>query len=220
VAEPVHPLKLVSLLLGYPSEELREAAAAVDEVEIGPARGTQERALREFSRWYASRPVAELQSLYVEVFDFTKHASLHLTYHVHGDRRQRGMAMLSLKESYRCAGFDPPADELPDYLPLMLEFATLAPPGAGESLLEDHRVAIELVRAGLKRESSPFQPLLDVVAEGMGKLSGRKLARIRKLAAEGPPHEEVGLEPFAPPEVMPTEGPELARPMIGGRVTR
>jgi nitrate reductase delta subunit len=81
-------------------------------------------------------------------------------------------------------------------------------------------VAIELVRAGLKRESSPFQPLLDVVAEGMGKLSGRKLARIRKLAAEGPPHEEVGLEPFAPPEVMPTEGPELARPMIGGRVTR
>lgn len=216
MAEAVHPLKLASLLLGYPSEELRGAAAAVDEVAIAPASGGQERALRGFCHWYASRPVAELQSFYVEVFDFTKHASLHLTYHVHGDRRQRGMAMLALKESYRCAGFDPPGDELPDYLPLMLEFATLAPPGAGESLLEDHRVAIELVRAGLKRESSPFLPLLDVVVEGMGRLSGRKRARIRKLAAEGPPHEEVGLEPFAPPEVMPTGGPERARPLVGG----
>jgi nitrate reductase delta subunit len=130
------------------------------------------------------------------------------------------MAMLALKESYRCAGLDPPADELPDYLPLMLEFATLAPPGAGEALLEDHRVSIELVRAGLKRESSPYLPLLDVVVAGMGKLSGRKLARIRKLAAEGPPHEEVGLEPFAPPEVMPLDGPEAARPLVGGWETQ
>ncbi len=216
MAEAVHPLKLVSLLLGYPSEELRQAAAAAGEVEIAPATRAQERDLREFCRWYAARDVSELQGLYIEVFDFTKHASLHLTYHVHGDRRQRGMAMLGLKESYRCAGLEPPGDELPDYLPLMLEFATLAPPGAGESLLEDHRVAIELIRGGLKREGSPFLPLLDVVVAGMGKLSGRKLARVRRLAAEGPPHEEVGLEPFAPPEVMPTGGPEAARPLVGG----
>ena len=58
---------------------------------------------------------------------------------------------------------------------------------------------------------------LEVVVGSLGKLNGRKLARIRKLAAEGPPAEEVGLEPFAPPEVMPTAGPEPARPLVGGR---
>jgi nitrate reductase delta subunit len=126
------------------------------------------------------------------------------------------MAMLALKQAYRAAGHEPPGDELPDYLPLMLEFAALAPDGVGEELLEDNRVAIELVRGGLKRESSPFLPLLDVVVAGMGRLSGRKLARVRKLAAEGPPHEEVGLEPFAPPEVMPTDDRSAGRPLVGG----
>lgn len=216
MTEAVHPLKLTSLLLQYPSAELRDAAGAALEVEIAPARGSQAKTLRGFCDWYSTRPVSELQGLYVDAFDFTKHCSLHLTYHVHGDRRQRGMAMLELKESYRRAGFDPPGDELPDYLPLMLEFAALADGGVGERLLEDNRVAIEIVRGGLKREASPFEPLLHVVVGGLGRLSGGKLARIRRLAANGPPHEEVGLEPFAPPEVMPTGGPEAARPMVGG----
>jgi nitrate reductase delta subunit len=186
------------------------------EIEIGTGRNRSEERLREFCAWYASRPVGELQRLYVDAFDFTKQCSLHLTYHVHGDRRQRGLAMLQLKETYRAAGFEPPGDELPDYLPLMLEFATLAPDGAGRGLLEDNRVSIELIRAGLKREDSPFAPLLDVVTAGLGRLSSRNLSRIRRLAADGPPAEEVGLEPFAPPEVMPTDGPDLGRPMVGG----
>ena len=216
MAETVPPLKLASLLLQYPSEELREAAAAAREVEIGPAGRRQARRLHDFCAWYAERPLGELQRLYVDAFDFSKGSSLHLTYHVHGDRRQRGMAMLALKEGYRRAGFEPPGDELPDYLPLMLEFAALAPGGAGADLLEDNRVALELVRAALHRDESPFAPLLDAVVSGLGRLSSRKLARVRRLAAEGPPAEEVGLEPFAPPEVMPAGDPSAARPMVGG----
>lgn len=210
----VHPLKLASLLLQYPSDELRDAAAAARELEIAPSRGRQAGELRAFCGWYAATPLAELQRLYVEAFDFTRQCSLHLTYHVHGDRRQRGVAMLALKASYRGAGFEPPGTELPDYLPLMLEFASLAPGGA--EVLEDNRVAIELIRAGLRRESSPFAPLLDVVVAALGRLSSQKVARIRRLAAEGPPREEVGLEPFAPPDVMPTGDPGAARPMVGG----
>jgi nitrate reductase delta subunit len=204
MAEPVHPLKLCSLLLSYPDEGRREAAGAVaaGEVGIGPARGRQAQSLREFCAWYAATGTAELERLYVEAFDFTKQCSLHLTYHVHGDRRQRGLALLRLKEGYRAAGLEPPGTELPDYLPLMLEFAALAPDG-GAGLLEEHRVAIELVRAGLARERSPFAPLLDAVVAALPRLTARNLARIKRLAAEGPPHEEVGLEPFAPPEVMP-----------------
>ncbi len=218
MAEQVHPLKLASLLLQYPSAELRDAAAAVsaEDVAIAPSRGRQAAELHEFCRWYTAHSVAELQGLYVDAFDFTKTCSLHLTYHVYGDQRRRGLAMLELKGVYRSAGFEPPGTELPDFLPLMLEFAALAPDGRGVELLEDNRVAIELVRAGLGRESSPFEPLLDTVVAALPRLRSRKLARIRTLAAEGPPVEEVGLEPFAPPEVMPLGDPADARPMVGG----
>ena len=85
--------------------------------------------LRALCGWYSETPVPELQRLYVEAFDFSKQCSLRLTYHVHGDRRQRGMALLRLKGAYRAVGLEPPGTELPDYLPLMLEFATLAPAG-------------------------------------------------------------------------------------------
>lgn len=211
MADQVAPLKLVSVLLQYPREELREAALAVGGLELAPVRGRQAERLREFCAWYAATPVGELQRRYVESFDFSKQCSLHLTYHVHGDRRQRGMALLGLKQAYRAGGLEPPGTELPDYLPLMLEFAALAPERQATALLEEHRVAIELVRAGLARESSPFAPLLDAVVDALPRLSSGKLARIRRLAAEGPPHEEVGLEPFAPPEVMPVGEPEALR---------
>jgi nitrate reductase delta subunit len=216
VAERVHPLKLASLLLQYPDEDRREAARTAAELELAPARGRQSERLRRFCGWYGSRSVGELQRLYIEAFDFTKQCTLHLTYHVHGDRRQRGVAMVRLKQAYRAGGLDPPGDELPDYLPLMLEFAALAPAGEGIGLLEEHRVAIELVRAGLDRERSPYAPLLEVVVEALPRLSSSKLARVRRLAAEGPPHEEVGLEPFAPPEVMSLDDPGAARPLVGG----
>jgi nitrate reductase delta subunit len=220
VAESVHPLKLVSLLLQYPTEELRAAALEVAGLELRPARGRQAEELRRFCEWYARTPAGELQRLYVDAFDFSKQCSLHLTYHVHGDRRQRGMALLRLKGAYRAAGFEPPGTELPDFLPLICEFAALAPTPAGTGLLEEHRVAIELVRAGLGREGSPYAPLLDVVIASLGRLSAAKLARVRRLAAEGPPYEEVGLEPFAPPEVMPVDDPAAGQPLVGGGEAR
>ena len=219
MADRTHPLKLASLLLQYPSEELREAAGAALEVEIAPARRRQVRRLRALCDWYASTSLVELRTSYVETFDFSKQSSLHLSYHVDGDRRQRGMALLRLKEDYRAAGFEPPGTELPDYLPLMLEFAALAP-DAGAEVLERHRVSLELVRAALERASSPWAPVLDVVVDPLPRLSAAKLGRVRRLAADGPPREEVGLEPFAPPEVMPVEEPAMARPLVGGEGPR
>jgi nitrate reductase delta subunit len=213
MTDRISVLKAVSLFLQYPGDELREAAAEVHAIGV---EGRGARDVVEFCRWYAATPTADLQGRYVEAFDFRKQCSLHLTYHVHGDRRQRGLAMLRLKGAYRAADLEPPGDELPDYLPLMCEFAALAPGAVGRELLEEHRVAIELVRAGLRRENSPFAPLLDTVVANLPRLGSAKLARIRRLAAEGPPHEEVGLEPFAPPEVMPSDDPTRARPMVGG----
>ena len=204
-AGAVHPLKLVSLLLQYPEgellaarEELCDAAA-----ELGDA--PQSAAIRAFAAWYRHVPADELQALYVETFDFTRRSTLHLTYHVFGDRRQRGVALLGLKQRYAAAGLEVGETELPDYLPLVLEFAVLA--GApGLEILARHRTSIELIRASLHAQSSPWAPLLDAVALPLPGLTRTQAARVRKLAQEGPPAEQVGLEPFGPPEIMPPSG--------------
>jgi nitrate reductase molybdenum cofactor assembly chaperone NarJ/NarW len=194
-AEPREQLKLLSLLLQYPSDELLAVRAELAAAAEGPVGG--------FARWWAAEPPEELQRTYVETFDFTRRNSLHLTYHVHGDRRQRGVALLRLKQRYAAAGLDLLEGELPDYLPVMLEFAALAPPDVGLAALAEMRDAIELVRSSLHEAASPYAPLIDAVAGLLPGLTGAQAARVRRLAAEGPPTEEVGLEPFAPPEVMP-----------------
>lgn len=211
---PVAPLKLASLLLQYPSaelqRELREEPALTASMRLRAARE-----LEGFLGWYRSAPLTELQRAYVESFDFSKRTSLHLTYHEHGDSRKRGVALLRLKQAYGAAGLEVSDRELPDYLPLLCEFAALAGE-AGRELLAQQRVAIELVRAGLRDEGSRWTPVLDLVAAELPGLSRRQLARVRRLATEGPPSEQVGLEPFAPPEVMPSEGePGSARPLVG-----
>ena len=78
-----------------------------------------------------------------------------------------------------------------------------APPDVGLAALAESRDAIELVRASLHEAGSPYAALLDAVAALLPGLTGAQAARVRRLAAEGPPSEQVGLEPFAPPEVMP-----------------
>lgn len=199
--DTVHSLKLVSLLLQYPEPPLREAVDALDLNEVAPLSRRQRARLEAFLEWWRRRSLGELQRAYVEEFEFAKQRSLHLTYHVHGDRRQRGLALLRLRQAYAEAGLEPDEAELPDFLPMMLEFAALHP--AGREILEQNREAIELVAAGLREGGSPYAELLGIVTDAMPGLSARQVKRIKRLATEGPPSEEVGLEPFAPPEVMP-----------------
>lgn len=200
--DAVHPLKLVSLLLQYPDGDLLaardELCAAATELAAGP----QADAVRAFVTWYRDVPADELQTQYVETFDFARRSSLYLTYHVFGDRRQRGMALLTLKQRYTAAGLEVGDAELPDYLPLVLECAVLAPE-AGLEILARHRESIELVRASLHAAASPWARLLDAVALPLPGLTKAQAAKVRRLAKEGPPDEEVGLEPFGPPEMMP-----------------
>lgn len=194
-AEPRELLKLLSLLLQYPGDELLGARAELA--------ATADRPIRRFAGWWAGEPARDLQRVYVETFDFTRRNSLYLTYHVHGDRRQRGVALLRLKQRYAAAGLELLDGELPDYLPVMLEFAALAPGDLGLAALVEVRDAIELVRESLRADGSPYALLLDAVADLLPGLTGAQAARVRRLAADGPPSEQVGLEPFAPPEVMP-----------------
>lgn len=217
----IDPFKLASLLLQYPTPELRAALADVEPRDLAGLHRSRE-AVEALLEHCAAASTGGLDRLYTETFDFSKQRSLHLTYHLHGDSRQRGMALLRLKQAYEAAGFEFVTSELPDYLPLMLEFAALAP-DAGRELLAQHAISIELIRASLRRDANPYAGALDLVAERLPGLSRRELAKLRRLAAEGPPTEQVGLEPFAPPEVMGADPqaaeltPTLPQPLVGGR---
>ena len=168
-----HPLKLVSLLLQYPDGDVLAARPELCGVaeELGVA--------VEFARWWRDTPADDLQAQYVETFDFSRRSSLYLTYHTFGDRRQRGMALLALKQRYAAAGLECGDDELPDYLPLVLEFAVLEP-DAGLEVLVRNRDAIELIRSSLHAATSPWAALLDTVAEPLPGLS-----RARRCTSRG-----------------------------------
>jgi nitrate reductase molybdenum cofactor assembly chaperone NarJ/NarW len=197
------PYKLLSVLLRYPDGAVVDARDEIREaIEALPGTAAR-RSLTEFGRYLDSTGPGELARAYVETFDLHRRTSLYLTYYVHGDTRKRGMALLRLKRLYAAAGLEPATGELPDYLPLMLEFASLAPDGLGETLLREHRPALELLGSALDDAGSPYAHLLEALASGLPRLTPLERERIRKLAAEGPPSEQVGLQPFAPPETMP-----------------
>ena len=86
----------------------------------------------------------------------------------------------------------------------MLAFAALAPDGYGEALLAEHRPAIELLRLSLHDLGSAYAHVLDAVAALLPALTVRERSEVARLAREGPPDEAVGLEPYGPPEAMPT----------------
>jgi nitrate reductase molybdenum cofactor assembly chaperone NarJ/NarW len=198
--------KLCSLLLQYPHDELLDArpelVAAVASLPPGPAAA----ALERFCGWWGSEDRLALAQHYVQTFDLSKRSGLYLTFYDEGDKRSRGMALLRLKRLYRAAGLPLEGSELPDYLPVMLEFAAAAPDGCGSIVLAEHRAALELLRLSLEQQGTPYADVIAAVCAMSGELSAADRARALKLAASGPPHELVGLEPFAPPEVMPTGG--------------
>ncbi|MEZ0291793.1 MAG: nitrate reductase molybdenum cofactor assembly chaperone [Solirubrobacteraceae bacterium] len=190
------PWALLSLLLRYPDDRVVAAAGHVAALPPGPVREALERFL---AGWTGDRA-----AMYVETFDLRRRASLHMTYYAHGDTRERGMALLRLKQLYRAAGLPLDSRELPDHLPVMLAFAALAPDGYGDALLVEHRPAIELLRLSLHDLGSAYAHVLDAVAALLPALTVRERSEVARLAREGPPDEAVGLEPYGPPEAMPT----------------
>lgn len=199
------PYKIVSLLLQYPEVGLHEAAAEIEAATAALPRSRARASIRKFLRHRRKLPLIELQKEYVETFDFGKMSGLYLSFYAYGDRRQRGVAMVELKHRYAAAGLPLLNGELPDYLPAMLEFASLAPAGHGARVLSEFRPALELVRRGVKQSGSPYAHLLDAVVATLPKLSLADRDKFLKLAADGPPAEQVGLEPFAPPATAPAE---------------
>lgn len=198
--------KVASLLLQYPDDELRalgpQLRAAVDDVG-GEAAGPP---LDRVLRWWTDTPPLDVERHYVDVFDTAKRSGLYLTYYGEGDRRERGSALLRLGRMYRAGGFPQNGRELPDFLPVVLEFAAAADGVDGELPLREHRAALDVITRALSEAGSPYADALEAIQLTLGAPTLAQRAAAGRLIVEGPPTEQVGLEPFAPPEVMPTTG--------------
>jgi nitrate reductase delta subunit len=191
-----------ALMLDYPDEALiaripllREAASELPR----PIATSLEQMITELE----GTPLRQLQQDYVETFDTRRRCNLFLTYFAHGDTRKRGMALLRFKQTYLGSGFVLDDAELPDHLCVVLEYAATIDQGLGRGLMLDHRAGLELLRLSLRDMASPWFAVIDAVCATLPPLRGEERDAVRRLAAEGPPEEEVGLAPFATPEFSP-----------------
>jgi nitrate reductase delta subunit len=188
--------RVAALLLDYPSTQTLsmtdQLSAAVMELpaEVGAP-------ILDFLGDFRSADPLQVAAQYVETFDMRRRASLHLTYYAYGDTRKRGMALLRFKHAYRQAGMQLGDSELPDYLPLVLEFAATIDPAQGQRLLAEHVPVLELLRLSLQDSGSAYASLVAAILATLPPINVADRRRIAELAAQGPPSEDVGLEPFA-----------------------
>lgn len=189
-----------SVLLSYPDEDygqdLAAVAGVVQALPAGPARSR----LADALSWLGGLSPMEAAATYVDTFDLRRGVCLYLTYYRHGDTRERGLALAALVDVYRSAGLAVIPGELPDYLPALLEMA--AADSAGAAVLAEHRMALDALRLALEQAHSPYNQVVAAVSDALPRPTRTDRDALRRYRAQGPPSERVGLEPFAPPEVL------------------
>ena len=159
-------LKLIAVLLDYPQDDLwahgDELRDAIDDPALSPARRS---ALRGFVDELLATDVLEAQERWLGLFDRGRAMSLLLFEHIHGESRDRGQAMVDLLATYRKAGFDMGAKQLPDYLPVVLEFLSLRPVAEVRDWLSHVAHILELLAARAQERQSPYAVLLEALVE-------------------------------------------------------
>ena len=178
-------LKLLSVLMDYPEDELwahrAELLAAADD----PCLSTAHRArLVAFARELLDSDSLAAQEAWLALFDRGRSMSLLLFEHIHGESRDRGQAMVDLIEAYRKNGFALAAKELPDYLPLLLEYLGQRPPAESADWLKHVSHIVALLGARAAERQAPYAVLFDILVE-MGA-GGPDLRALRDRAREEP----------------------------------
>lgn len=176
--------RMLSKMLDYPDDGLR---GVIWELRLHAKVGTEftalERPLVEsFLDYLESMPLLELQAAYVQTFDLTPEHALHLTHHIFGDDKNRGPALIDLTEFYKEYGVemrtadatkaanDEPADdgksnELPDFLPLVLEFTAMLEEDEARMFLSQWSKVLNVLASNLEEAASPYAPLIRLVEQ-------------------------------------------------------
>jgi nitrate reductase molybdenum cofactor assembly chaperone NarJ/NarW len=158
--------RALAALISYPTEALQaasgEIAAVLDDEGLVPRphRAAIDALLVEL----AQRDIYDLQERYFGLFDRSRALSLHLFEHVHGESRDRGQAMANLIELYRGHGLEPTASELPDFLPLFLEFISLLPNDEARALLAEPAGILRSLADRLAARNSAYAAVFQALA--------------------------------------------------------
>ena len=182
-------LKVLSLLLSYPEAETLAALGEMDAVieqEKLLSRDNKKPVLALINS-YRGADLLDLQEHYVALFDRGRYVSLHIFEHVHGESRDRGQAMVNLLQMYEALGFEMSTHELPDYIPLFLEFLSQQEPAEAIKLLQDAMPVLSLLGARLAERGSEFLVIFDALESIAGVPEG--INEIRQQAATETPDE-------------------------------
>jgi len=158
---------VLARLLDYPEQGLKDH---VDEIREAVANekaitGPERKVIDEFMDYVAQTSLLELELEYVQTFDMVPEHSLHLTHHLFGDDRGRGPALVDLGEHYKGMGLKAREDELPDYLPLILEYVSTLDEMAARIFLADAAKVLTEIAANLEDAHSRYAPLLRLVEQ-------------------------------------------------------
>ena len=153
--------RILSALLSYPEQELIDAMPEICAALLEhPAEAA---ALDELIDYLARTPLIEAQENYVNTFDRSPLQALHLFEHIHGESRDRGQAMVDLLQEYQRRGFEPAVNELPDHVPLFLEFLSLVPTEEANALLGEAIHVIAAIGRRLGKNDSPYTGIFAVL---------------------------------------------------------
>ena len=184
-------LRVLARLLGYPDAELRDHLSELQQA-LHEERALTPLRISELDALIAqlSGPASlDTEAAYVELFDRGRATSLHLFEHVHGDSRERGPAMIDLVQTYEKAGLFLAEGEMPDFLPVVLEFTSTQPPREAREFLAEMAHIFNAIFAALQQRNSAYAAVLGALLE----LAGEKPQSV--LIAADEPLDTVWAEP-------------------------
>lgn len=162
--------KILSVLLSYPEMELlpalTEMSTLIKQEQLLPEK--TENAVLSLIDALRTQDVFDSQEYYVTLFDRGRFLSLHIFEHVHGESRERGQAMVNLLDMYESHGFQVNVQELPDYIPLFLEFLSQIPQPEAQQLLQDALPVLALLGARLIERNSGYAAIFDALLDLAG----------------------------------------------------
>ncbi|TPV50507.1 nitrate reductase molybdenum cofactor assembly chaperone [Pseudarthrobacter phenanthrenivorans] len=190
--------------LSYPEEDLL-AKVPLMRAALAEFPGAVE-SFREVLDALESTPLMESQAHYVREFDLSRRHALHLSYWTDGDTRRRGEVLGSFKKAYRQSDILVDTQgELPDYLPMVLEYTALVDFEAGRELLIQYRPSLEMLKFGLLKDNLPHARILQAICATLPGKSPEDEQAVMRMAGYGPPTEAVGLDPYDP-RLLPVKG--------------
>jgi len=163
-------LRILSALLRYPDEAVQQAVPELAGAlaDDGLLSSEQRAALQPLLDALASADLLDAQERYVGLFDRGRAVSLHLFEHVHGESRDRGQAMVDLRDRYEAQGLEIAAKELPDYLPLFLEYLSVLPSAQAAEELAQPGVILSALADRLEEKGTPYAAPMRILADLAG----------------------------------------------------